>query len=342
MFSFPPSLQSAPMPSYMSSAATQATQAPRPSTMPGSVPFRAGDWKCGSEGCGYHNFAKNVSCLRCGASRAQAALIADSSGGLSTPASMSSISSMYSTPSHHPSDSIGSSIFSSNQFPPSQSYPPPLPSGSMPSQSYPPLGGQSYGGPQGMGNNMGGMGMGSGGNKGPQIESGDWTCVSCGYSNFRRRNNCLRCNNFNPNLLSSQGSAGGMMGGPPQSMMRGQQQQQQHPQQQQQQHPQLSMLDTSIVDPFISDDSDKRDYPRVPQSAGPVPSTNYLTRSMNNLSLGPLTSHYGGAGGYGAIGGGPLTAPPGVSDDEYEFGSRSASAIDRLGGGFFSQRQRDD
>src|SRR5271163_2933625 len=50
---------------------------------PGSVPFRAGDWKCGSEGCGYHNFAKNVSCLRCGASRAQAALIADSTGGLS-------------------------------------------------------------------------------------------------------------------------------------------------------------------------------------------------------------------------------------------------------------------
>src|SRR5271155_5039462 len=78
MFSFPPSLQSAPMPSYMSSAASQPTQAPRPSTMPGSVPFRAGDWKCGSEGCGYHNFAKNVSCLRCSASRAGAAVVADS------------------------------------------------------------------------------------------------------------------------------------------------------------------------------------------------------------------------------------------------------------------------
>jgi hypothetical protein len=44
----------------------------------GPVPFRAGDWKCGSEGCGYHNFAKNVSCLRCGASRAGAAVVADS------------------------------------------------------------------------------------------------------------------------------------------------------------------------------------------------------------------------------------------------------------------------
>ncbi|KAI9852010.1 MAG: hypothetical protein M1838_002133 [Thelocarpon superellum] len=44
----------------------------------GMVPFRAGDWKCGSEGCGYHNFAKNVSCLRCGASRAGAAIVAES------------------------------------------------------------------------------------------------------------------------------------------------------------------------------------------------------------------------------------------------------------------------
>lgn len=44
----------------------------------GIVPFRAGDWKCGNEGCGYHNFAKNVSCLRCGASRSQAAVVAES------------------------------------------------------------------------------------------------------------------------------------------------------------------------------------------------------------------------------------------------------------------------
>lgn len=43
----------------------------------GVVPFRAGDWKCGNELCGYHNFAKNVCCLRCGASRAGAAVVAD-------------------------------------------------------------------------------------------------------------------------------------------------------------------------------------------------------------------------------------------------------------------------
>ena len=67
---------------------------------------------------------------------------------------------------------------------------------------------------------------------------------------------------------------------------------------------------------------------------------------MNNLSLGPLTSQYGsshGIGGYGTIGGGPATAPP-LTDDEYEYGSRSASAVDRLGagGGFFSHRPGQD
>jgi hypothetical protein len=306
--------------------------------MPGSVPFRAGDWKCGVEGCGYHNFAKNVSCLRCGASRAQAALIADSTGGLSTPVSMTSISSMYSS-SHHPSDSHGSSIFNSNQYPPSQAYPPPLPpSATHQNQSYP-LGTQSYGsGPQGLNSNMGGMGMG-GGKGGPQIESGDWTCVSCGYVNFRRRNNCLRCNNYNPNLVAP-GSAGMM--GPPQSVIRGQQQQPHPPPPQQSQ---LSMLDTSVVDPFLGEDTDRPPHSRVPQSAGAGPSPGFLTRSMNSLSLGPLTSQYGGQGGghYGTIGGGPLTAPPGISDDEYEYGSKSASAVDRLGpGGFFSHRQQDD
>ncbi len=37
-----------------------------------SVPFRAGDWKCAVESCSYHNFAKNISCLRCGAPRSLA------------------------------------------------------------------------------------------------------------------------------------------------------------------------------------------------------------------------------------------------------------------------------
>ncbi|KIW93454.1 uncharacterized protein Z519_06059 [Cladophialophora bantiana CBS 173.52] len=44
----------------------------------GIVPFRAGDWRCGAEGCSYHNFAKNVNCLRCGAPRSGAAVVVDS------------------------------------------------------------------------------------------------------------------------------------------------------------------------------------------------------------------------------------------------------------------------
>lgn len=54
----------------------------------GPVPFRAGDWKCGQEGCAYHNFAKNVSCLRCGAPRSSAVAVADSfSSPMGTPSS---------------------------------------------------------------------------------------------------------------------------------------------------------------------------------------------------------------------------------------------------------------
>lgn len=45
----------------------------------GVVPFRAGDWRCGAEGCQYHNFAKNINCLRCGAPRSGAAVVVDPS-----------------------------------------------------------------------------------------------------------------------------------------------------------------------------------------------------------------------------------------------------------------------
>ena len=34
-----------------------------------SVPFRAGDWKCTNEACRYHNFAKNIVCLKCGVAK---------------------------------------------------------------------------------------------------------------------------------------------------------------------------------------------------------------------------------------------------------------------------------
>lgn len=120
----------------------------------GVVPFRAGDWKCGSEGCGYHNFAKNVTCLRCGASRAGAAVVADSafpspheppSGYSMGPASM--------TGNHGPgafggaSGTFGPAGFSSPQYggPPSHYA---LPSGlGAPTGTYPPMGAGFGGGP---------------------------------------------------------------------------------------------------------------------------------------------------------------------------------------------------
>ena len=42
-----------------------------------SAPFRPGDWRCGSQDCLYHNFAKNQTCLRCGSSRADALVISE-------------------------------------------------------------------------------------------------------------------------------------------------------------------------------------------------------------------------------------------------------------------------
>jgi len=45
------------------------------------IPFRAGDWRCGAEGCNYHNFAKNINCLRCGASRTSVAMSAAEGSG---------------------------------------------------------------------------------------------------------------------------------------------------------------------------------------------------------------------------------------------------------------------
>ncbi|KAH9831058.1 RNA binding protein (Arp) [Teratosphaeria destructans] len=74
----------------------------------GIVPFRAGDWKCGNEGCGYHNFAKNVSCLRCGASRNNAAVVAE--GGISQFPGGSS----YGGPPGPPSMTMGASVDTSS------------------------------------------------------------------------------------------------------------------------------------------------------------------------------------------------------------------------------------
>ena len=120
----------------------------------GVVPFRAGDWKCGSEGCGYHNFAKNVTCLRCGASRAGAAVVADSafpstheppSGYGMGPPSMAGTPGP--GPFGAPPGAFGQGGFGGQQYggPPSQYA---LPSGlGAPTGAYPPMGAGFGGGP---------------------------------------------------------------------------------------------------------------------------------------------------------------------------------------------------
>ncbi|KAF2816533.1 uncharacterized protein BDZ99DRAFT_138337 [Mytilinidion resinicola] len=113
----------------------------------GVVPFRAGDWKCGSDGCGYHNFAKNVSCLRCGASRTNAAIPADSgfTSPMDTPSSFGmGPPSMAGTPGPGPFAAAG--FGSGGGFPGQQFGGPPstyaLPSGIGAASPYPPMGAQ--------------------------------------------------------------------------------------------------------------------------------------------------------------------------------------------------------
>jgi len=50
-----------PTPTFKSVSTSTSTTSHR------NVPFRAGDWKC--ETCQYHNFAKNLCCLKCGSSK---------------------------------------------------------------------------------------------------------------------------------------------------------------------------------------------------------------------------------------------------------------------------------
>lgn len=111
----------------------------------GVVPFRAGDWKCGSEGCGYHNFAKNINCLRCGAPRSGAAVVADSAfpSPMEPPSGFGmGPNSMASTPAPGPFASTASGFggFSQHFGAPPNNYA--LPTGGLGSTpgAYPPMG----------------------------------------------------------------------------------------------------------------------------------------------------------------------------------------------------------
>ncbi|EPX70532.1 RNA-binding protein [Schizosaccharomyces octosporus yFS286] len=146
------------------------------STFGGNVPFRAGDWKCGSEGCGYHNFAKNVCCLRCGASRATAAVVADHT-------SMSANTNANSNFSNNSSGIFGTSPMnaSASAYPYSQ-----LSLGSIAANNNPyPNANVVRPEDQNRFKDVPKASFAS--------DQGDWLC-ECGFTNFRRRNNCLRCN----------------------------------------------------------------------------------------------------------------------------------------------------
>ena len=117
----------------------------------GVVPFRAGDWKCGSEGCGYHNFAKNINCLRCGAPRSGAAVIADSAfpSPMDPPSGFGmGPSSIASTPAPGPFASAAGGFggFGQQFAPPPTSYALPSGLGTAPG-AYHPMGGMNAGFP---------------------------------------------------------------------------------------------------------------------------------------------------------------------------------------------------
>lgn len=117
----------------------------------GAVPFRAGDWKCGSEGCAYHNFAKNVNCLRCGAPRSGAAVVADSAfpSPMDPPSGFGMApGSMTSTPGPGPFAAGPGAFGAGAGFGPQFGAPPPnqygMPSGlGGPTAGYPPIGGMT-------------------------------------------------------------------------------------------------------------------------------------------------------------------------------------------------------
>ncbi|KAK5025008.1 Asparagine-rich protein (ARP protein) [Exophiala sideris] len=115
----------------------------------GPVPFRAGDWRCGAEGCQYHNFAKNVNCLRCGAPRSGAAIVVDSSfpSPMGPPSEFGmGPGSMASTPGPAPYGAGGAAFGSGAAFaqPPPNQYG--LPSGmGGPGAAFPQMGGMTPG-----------------------------------------------------------------------------------------------------------------------------------------------------------------------------------------------------
>lgn len=124
------------------------------------VLFRAGDWRCGNIRCGYHNFAKNLVCLRCGASRASAAVTAEGYWQQNARPKFQNLMDR---------GSIGCRQQRISLTQQAMAVPRPA----------------NY-----CGNNSNLSGL---------VKFDDWVC-SCGFTNFQRRENCLRCSAPGPML----------------------------------------------------------------------------------------------------------------------------------------------
>lgn len=155
---------------------------------------KPGDWPCPS--CGFHNFAKNETCRRCGTNRPEGVLVVANPGGgmqemMGHPGGCAGgcggpgggMQQQGGKGDMRPGDwacpSCGFHNFSKNE------------ACRRCGTSRPEGAGMAM---QGGGQMMGcGGGCGGGGCGGPNIRPGDWFCQACGNHNFARNVACKRC-----------------------------------------------------------------------------------------------------------------------------------------------------
>ncbi|CCJ30911.1 unnamed protein product [Pneumocystis jirovecii] len=173
----------------------------RTSTQGGNVPFRAGDWKCRTEGCGYHNFAKNTICLKCGANKNISVATTDHNNSLPTVTSQASqqpitnpLNFHFPNPKHF------------THLPPIQKIPLNTIHGNFNGPSIPTS--FSLKQPQVSTNNETVIQNNENiinkekiiANTNNEKQTNDWHCTSCFFVNFKHRSTCLLCGSAVLNL----------------------------------------------------------------------------------------------------------------------------------------------
>ncbi|KAG5520002.1 hypothetical protein PMAC_001078 [Pneumocystis sp. 'macacae'] len=168
--------------------------ATRTSAQGGNVPFRAGDWKCKTEGCGYHNFAKNAICLKCGANKSTSIVTADYNNSLPTTTSQipqqpiaNPLNFHFSNSKHFtylpPIQQIPLNTIHGNFYGPSISASLPL------KQSHVSTNNESV--IQNNENIINKEKIAT--NTNNEKKANDWHCTSCFFVNFKHRSTCLLC-----------------------------------------------------------------------------------------------------------------------------------------------------